>query len=311
MALYAFDGTLDDGSEYGTDVGAIGKETNVYKFREAYNADTAAAGVNNVYKSGVGTRFDAIGALVGGMWGVGWLARINEAYDRLCENYAAGDTTIDVVGFSRGSALALGFVNKVYDEGVRRNDTQVVAHPTIRFLGLFDVVAAFALANLGGPFAKFEPFHPLTLPANVQHAFHAMALDERRPSFEVTRVHGAYEVWFRGVHSDIGGGNQNLGLSDISLRWMWRKAITCGLPITELNLNLGRDDCRPTDPIRPNLFSKISSYWRTIGPADLLHYTVAQHMVLAGEPCNDLPATCPVETAGFEDARIAPPAVQP
>src|SRR5262245_51201334 len=284
MALYAFDGTNDDGTEFGADIaGEIGRETNVFKTFHAYNANTEPQGVRNVYEDGVGTRFSVVGKVVGGAWGVGWLTRINESYDKLCENYEAGDTAIDVVGFSRGSALALGFVNKVFSDGIEHNDKKIADAPPIRFLGLFDVVAAFDVGALGGPFAKLQFLHRLTLPSNVQHAFHAMALDERRPSFEVTRVSGAYEVWFRGVHSDIGGGNQNLGLSDIALRWMWWKAIACGLPISELNLNLGHDDCRPTDRIRPNPFSQVSPFWRTIGSSDLIHYTVAQHVVLADE----------------------------
>lgn len=40
----------------------------------------------------------------------------------------------------------------------------------------------------------------------------------------VTRLSGASEVWFAGVHADVGGGNGNLGLNDIALRWMALKA---------------------------------------------------------------------------------------
>lgn len=35
-----------------------------------------------------------------------------EAYQQRCKNWAAGDTPIDIVGFSRGAALALDFANK-------------------------------------------------------------------------------------------------------------------------------------------------------------------------------------------------------
>ena len=38
------------------------------------------------------------------------------------------------------------------------------------------------------------------------------------------RLNGAEEVWFRGVHSDIGGGNDNRGLNDITMKWMMLKA---------------------------------------------------------------------------------------
>ena len=57
------------------------------------------------------------------------------------------------------------------------------------------------------------------MPPNVQHCYHAMALDECRAFFQLTRLAGTgvneagrlVEVWFRGVHSDIGGGNGNFG----------------------------------------------------------------------------------------------------
>ena len=86
----------------------------------------------------------------------------------------------------------------------------VEPNPKIRFLGVWDVVAAFGLANLGNTALNIG--HHLSVPkSNLQYCFHALALDERRPSFSPTRLHGALEVWFRGVHSDVGGGNDNTG----------------------------------------------------------------------------------------------------
>src|SRR5207248_8955640 len=90
------------------------------------------------------------------------------------------------------------------------------------FSGVWDVVAAFGLANLGN--TALNVGHHLSLPkANLQYCFHAMALDERRLPFLPTRLSGACEVWFRGVHSDVGGGNGNRGLNDIALKWMMSK----------------------------------------------------------------------------------------
>ena len=142
-------------------------------------------------------------------------------------------------------------------------------------------------------------FTALTLPKNVQHCFHAMSLDERRPSFVNQRVAGAYEVWFRGVHSDIGGGNDNAGLNNVTLRWMFRKAIACGLPVTEANITDA--NVHPEQRIKPNILSEAEKlFWRDVAPTDWVHYTVAQHHVLPGEPCRDLPADVPIETAEFE-----------
>jgi uncharacterized protein (DUF2235 family) len=304
VALYAFDGTNDDARDDGTDAAGVAQSTNVWKFYSAYDGMTSGAGVKNRYVPGVGTRFGDVGKVVGGAFGVGWLDRVNDAYDALCGAYAQGDRTIDVIGFSRGSATALDFVNKVAKQGIRQGGKVIEPNPRIRFLGLFDVVAAFGVANLGFAFAELNVGHHLTLPANVDHCFHAIALDERRPSFVVTRVDGAYPVWFRGVHSDIGGGNANTGLSNITLRWMYRKAMLAGLPIT--NAHISDDACQPLDRIRPNFFSDLSKLtWRDLESADILHYTVAQHKVLPDEPCRALVPGAPVETADFESQRAS------
>jgi uncharacterized protein (DUF2235 family) len=63
------------------------------------------------------------------------------------------------------------------------------------------------------------------LNANVRCGFHAMALDERRRDFPVTRWDARKnieEVWFSGCHSDVGGGYPagETGLSDLALAWM-------------------------------------------------------------------------------------------
>jgi len=307
MALYAFDGTKQDDRGTGSSWEAVAADTNIYRFYSAYTGYADSQGITTNYIAGVGTRFGLIGKIAGGAWGAGWLDRINDAHDQLCKTYLAGDHNIDVIGFSRGAAIALDFVNKVYRDGIRENDRVVVERPTIRFLGLFDTVAAFGLANLGFLLARFNPLHHLMLPDNVERCFHAMSLDERRPSFVNQRIERAYEVWFRGVHSDIGGGNNNPGLEYVALRWMFRKAILCGLPVTEANITDAA--VHPEARIRPNFLSDINKLnWRKVQLADSIHYAVGQHPVLDDEPCNEVPPMCPIETLDFEKSRLTPPA---
>jgi hypothetical protein len=118
---------------------------------------------------------------------------------------------------------------------------------TIRLLGVFDTVGA-----LGAPFGivlnwvvgkLFQiTFHDTQLSSIVESAYHALALDERRLPFMPTLMspndqHNASnfeQKWFPGVHSDIGGGYANSGLSDLSLNWMADKAEKQGL---HLDLN--------------------------------------------------------------------------
>ena len=71
-------------------------------------------------------------------------------------------------------------------------------------------------------------FVDTNLSPRVQQGFHAMALDERRRDFPVTRWtprEDVEEVWFSGCHSDVGGGYPpgQTGLSDLALYWMMEK----------------------------------------------------------------------------------------
>lgn len=280
MALYAFDGTWnEEKSSEDPDY----TNTNVVRFRKAYERNT---GVPQFYREGVGTRFAKVGQVLGGAFGLGERARIDEAYDALCQNWADGDTTIDIVGFSRGAATTLDFCHTLHGRGIRKPGTNEVveANPTINFLGVWDVVAAFGLGNTGSEILNIG--HHLELPRrHIRFAFHALALDERRIPFLPTRLPGACEVWFRGVHSDIGGGNGNRGLNDISLKWMFSKARAAGLPITDADIA----ELKP-QVVTPRPATKRPVNVRAIASVDRQHYTVAP----MGE-WRIPPATCPVE----------------
>ena len=130
--------------------------------------------------SGPGTSF--VGRALGGVFGLGELPRIQEAYAHLCEAWAAGDRAIDIVGFSRGAATTLDFCHYLQERGHPEAGTQEVVEPNpeIRFLGIWDVVAAFGLANLGSEVLNIG--HHLTLPkSNLKYCFHALAT-RRAPS---------------------------------------------------------------------------------------------------------------------------------
>jgi uncharacterized protein (DUF2235 family) len=108
------------------------------------------------------------------------------------------------------------------------------------FVGVWDTVGA-----LGIPIDGFRPpwvsrlwtFHDTRLSRYVLNAFHAIAIDERRGPFKPTlwvQQDGAdnqtlEQVWFSGVHCDVGGGYRDPGLSEIPLLWMAEKARNCGL----------------------------------------------------------------------------------
>lgn len=287
MALYAFDGTWNQERN----AGEYDKNTNVVKFSHAYAAD------KHGYK-GVGTKLGWIGRVVGGAFGAGGKERIANAYRDLCARYLAGDRDIDIIGFSRGAALSLHFTTVIHRKGIRDPASgRLVAQPRIRFVGLWDVVASFGIPfDFGIPFNRINLGYRLTLAPIVDHCCHALALDERRQTFRVTRVDNGYEVWFRGVHSDVGGGNENTGLNHISLRWMMRKAVAVGLPLDRTAVAALDASIDPAAAVHKNP-DVIKNRKRELRPNDRVHYTVS---LRAGDELNNPSPGSPVETAALE-----------
>ena len=153
------------------------------------------------------------GELMGGAFGLGSESIRDKAIDLLDACYQDGDR-IAVFGFSRGAAIARTFCAKI-------------AKP-VCFLGCFDTVAAFL------PRGRMQQglFHDLHVSPMVERAAHAVALDEDRKAFEpnlMNRREGINEVWFPGVHSDIGGGFAETGLSDTALYWMIGEMAEAGI----------------------------------------------------------------------------------
>lgn len=153
----------------------------------------------------------------------------------------------------------------------------------ITCMGVFDTVGA-----LGVPLQRFSlfnlerhGFHDVELGSRSDVNLHAMALDERRGPFEPTlwfkpkfkhfdedRVR-IEQVWFPGVHSDVGGGyverdgkrpgSDARGLDDLALDWMIRRlrAHCPELPLSNDIWRTGPSATLPELPVR-------------VGPADAL-----------------------------------------
>lgn len=114
----------------------------------------------------------------------------------------------------------------------------------IKFLGVWDTVAA-----LGLPFRTLDVlvdkvpifrhrFQDFRLSKSVENAYHALAIDDERRTFhpvlwdaECEHDQTVEQVWFCGMHTDVGGGYKETGLSDITLEWMVEKARSHGLHI--------------------------------------------------------------------------------
>ncbi|MCH5644870.1 DUF2235 domain-containing protein [Gordonia sp. ABSL49_1] len=112
----------------------------------------------------------------------------------------------------------------------------------VHFLGVWDTVKSVGALNVRAGFE--EARWPYTAKiANVNIARHAMALDERRRPygcyrFDATTVKESdgrhLEVWFPGVHSDVGGQyDDDHHASDVAFDWMLREAHEAGLALSK------------------------------------------------------------------------------
>jgi uncharacterized protein (DUF2235 family) len=115
----------------------------------------------------------------------------------------------------------------------------------VRFLGVWDTVAALGVPLKAIdvvidkiPFWKHQ-FHNFRLSPSVMSAYHALAIDDERKTFHPrlwkplpeTDERTMKQVWFCGMHTDVGGGYKEQQLSDIVLDWMRQMAVNEGLKI--------------------------------------------------------------------------------
>lgn len=93
----------------------------------------------------------------------------------------------------------------------------------IHFIGVWDTVKSIGLLRGSTIIPRTANLRGVT------SGRHAVSLDERRtkyrPNLWKQRDREAFkQVWFPGVHSDIGGGYDDSSLSDIALEWMLTEA---------------------------------------------------------------------------------------
>ena len=106
------------------------------------------------------------------------------------------------------------------------------------FIGVWDTVRALGLPAIGSMPGRHKFHDPVLNPA-VPHGRQALAIDENREVFapelwdeRAAPVGQIKQVWFAGVHTDIGGGyGLRMGLSDLTLGWMIDEARTTAHPL--------------------------------------------------------------------------------
>lgn len=144
---------------------------------------------------------------------------MRRAITAIKKTYEPGDE-IFVFGFSRGSAIARRFAARITEH------VAGMSKKPIRFMGVFDTVAQIGKPEIGSddlPDSKVVFENGNRVSENVREALHMVSLDERRNLFPPTLMADdprITEIWFPGVHSDIGGGYFFDGLSDVTLSYL-------------------------------------------------------------------------------------------
>lgn len=248
--------------------------------------------------------------LIDRAFGRGIKSNVADGYRYLMRNYQENDR-IYLFGFSRGAytaralaALLQGFGLLTNDrdnlvdyaiqyfwKGANRNQEYFeiagrfkayFSQPVdIRFVGLFDTVSAIGWARRRFSLPWTDALE------NVNSGWHAIAIDERRSAYapdlwavDPTNEDDFRQVWFAGVHSDIGGTYEDHHLADITLDWMARGASRHGLVI-----NRDRIPIAGPSTVDGEVHANLLPYWwiagfgrRTIPPNANVHRSVERKL---------------------------------
>lgn len=240
-------------------------------------------GVGTMGDPGARNAVSSFWSVVTGLaFGAGFKANVLDAYRYLMETYNDGDC-VHLFGFSRGAytARALAglldgygllckgneghipyawrlYMDQLKDRSrrsINEGDNYAAAFKEtfshadfrIRFLGLWDTVSSVGWVST--PLRLFN----VAQNRSVDIIRHAVSIDERR-CFYTDNLYGSAlpnqdvkQVWFAGVHSDVGGSysQDTSGLANITLRWMIDEARShqAGVLFNEerIKLTLGED----------------------------------------------------------------------
>ncbi|MEI8367249.1 MAG: DUF2235 domain-containing protein [Planctomycetia bacterium] len=324
--------------------------TNVLKIAQAIEIQDLDDNPQVVfYDSGVGA-VNGIGRYFGGAFGTGIDEKIQAAYRFLASNYDTGDK-IYLFGFSRGAYTVRSLAGLIYKCGLverkylhktpeayklyrlRHEAGHDVAPaseaPTdfrrkhgdrkpIAALGCWDTVGSRGIPNTVPLISRWVnrryEFYDTTLNPSIERAFHAVAVDEIRTPYNVTRMdrhskaseHQVTQVWFPGEHSCVGGGvRETRGLSDATLDWMISMVAPLGLKIDREKIQDGltEDPATPFDNRPKNFYRLLGTTTRKI---DVAHDRLSKAVRERRRTCPDY---APPSLAGIDLAHEADPIV--
>lgn len=282
---------------------------------------------------------DTVRRVAGLAWGDGVWANAAQAYGFLCRHYQPGDRiflfgfsrgafTVRVVsglvhlfGLLRpGNEHLMSILLRLYRHPGRALDARAVQSEVrefcdrfcrpdvpVHFIGVWDTVETVGMSQLLG-LGSQNPRNAEVKPC-YRHVRHALALDELRwtflprlytpPQGPLGEGRSFRQVWFRGAHSDVGGGYAEAGLSTITLQWMAGQAHDLGL---RLDLpTLARLQGDPCDTIHSEVtlwptWALVGVFQRAVDVRhDAVHASVRAREAVCGPQRVSLPPDMPLE----------------
>ena len=133
----------------------------------------------------------------------------------------------------------------------------------IHFIGVWDTVDAvglpFHVSDLINAVIYRFKFPNQRLSEQVDHAYHALAVDDDRHSFHPLlwdqrgsnpgTLQDIEQVWFAGAHANVGGGYPKQGLSLTAMHWLMTKAQNAGLRFIPGEYEYYRDHANVDDKL--------------------------------------------------------------
>jgi len=119
----------------------------------------------------------------------------------------------------------------------------------IKAVGVWDTVGSLGIPEIppfyhSGRGEHEIRFESLDVHPRIEHAFHAIALDEWRTAFDCTMwgkrdndTTNLRQVWFPGTHCNVGGGWEDQQIATIALAWMADQLTSVGVEFSKSEMN--------------------------------------------------------------------------
>ncbi len=232
--------------------------------------------------------------VIGLAFGYGISDNIADAYQFLMRTFQPNDK-VYVFGFSRGAYTVRALCGMLHIIGLLREDNEGLIPYSIRmikrkkidfgvaadfnkifcreckphFVGVWDTVGSvgwvYNIAHFPGTKATHNP--------DLRIVRHAVSIDERRAFFRQNLFGTPHdpqqdiqEIWFAGVHSDVGGSypEPESQLSKIALQWMVCEAESAQLRIDQsrkADIFGGKSPYVTPDPLTKNQHESLRGLW--------------------------------------------------